>query len=232
MDLGLEAAGLECRWQVEINDYARRVLEKNFPGLRRGCDVRDWTGSDIERVDLICGGDPCQANSAAAGGGRSCKQSLGGGFLRVVDELRPRLVLRENPSHIRKDAPWPWWRFRAGLESLGYVVLPFRLRACCLGAFHQRERVFLLAELANADSFRLEGRQASNEGRHTKELARPMDAETWESLYAGRGFGSRAGLPDYVERVIGLGNAVHVNVAEFIGRRIVDLLTTPKGSMK
>lgn len=30
-DLGLELAGMECCWQVEINDYANRVLEKHWP---------------------------------------------------------------------------------------------------------------------------------------------------------------------------------------------------------
>ena len=128
MDLGLIRAGMECKWQVEIDDYATGVLERNFTNVPRWRDAREFppSGFNID-VHLTCGADPSQANSAA---GNSRQTRLGGEFIRIVDELGPRIVLRENPSHIRRDAPWPWWRFRSELESLGYAVLPFRLRAC------------------------------------------------------------------------------------------------------
>lgn len=221
MDLGLERAGFKVIWQVEKDEYCRRVLRRHWPDVRQWDDVRTWPQPDTEPVDFVFGGDPCQANSAAIGGHQSRHESLGGEFLRIINELRPRIVLRENPAHIRRDAPWPWWRFRAGLESIGYAVLPFRLRACCVGAFHQRERVFLLAELANSNRERLAWRQASHEARHAKKLAGSMDAEVWESVFAGRGFGSRAGVPDYVERMRGIGNAVMPQVAEWIGQRLM-----------
>ena len=34
-DLGFERAGMTCKWQVEINEYAIRVLEKHWPSVRR-----------------------------------------------------------------------------------------------------------------------------------------------------------------------------------------------------
>lgn len=223
-DLGFERAGLRCAWQVELNPHCWKVLHRHWPNVPKWDDARTFP-PDFSNywgmVDVIIGGDPCQANSAAVGGGQSEYESLGGEFLRIVNVLRPRIVVRENPSLIRRNAPWPWWRFRAGLESLGYAVLPFRLRACCTGAIHQRERMFLLAEMANPNGKRLEGRQENNETRHGEKPARSMDAKVWESLYASRGFGSRAGLPDYVERIRGLGNAVNVQAAEFVGRQIL-----------
>jgi len=39
LDLGLERAGLECKWQVEINDYATKVLEKHWGDVRRWRDI-------------------------------------------------------------------------------------------------------------------------------------------------------------------------------------------------
>lgn len=222
LDLGLERAGLLCKWQVEKNDYARRVLTKHWPDVPKWDDVQTWPQPGCATVDCIVGGDPCQANSAAVGRNSSGHQSLGGEFIRIVDELRPRIVLRENPSHVRKDAPWPWWRMRSELESLGYAVLPFRLRACCFGAFHQRERVFLLAELTDPNRERLAGREAEAKDRIASEPPRRVHAEDWMAIYAPRGFGSRAKFPNYVERITGLGNAVHVDVAEWIGRRILE----------
>lgn len=268
-DLGFERAGMVCKWQVEIDDYANRVLAKHWPNVRRWDDVRtfppvawqecpccdnylcSWHEGhahdcpedecpDLEtweelyetthydsfhpgwRVDVICGGDPCQENSGARASGNCSQASLGGEFIRVVAALRPRIVVRENPAHVRKDAPWPWWRFRSELESLGYAVLPFRLRACCFGALHQRERVFLLAEDTDANGERLEGRKTKAKARHANEPERRMDTINWNDLLAVPGLGSRAGLPDYVDRVKGLGNAVVPQVAEWIGRRIVE----------
>lgn len=214
--LGFERAGLKCKWQVEINEFCRQVLSKHWP-------VPEVHGhSELEPVDVVIGGDPCQRNSAA---GNSGDESLGGEFVRIVDALRPRVVVRENPSHIRKDAPWPWWRMRSAFESLGYAVLPFRLRACCFGAFHQRERVFLLAELADANRNGLEGWEEETEARHTVQPARRVHAGDWLAVSASRGLRGRRGFPNYVDRIRGIGNSVYPAVAQWIGERIVAGLT-------
>ncbi len=42
LDLGLERAGMSCAWQVEIDDYASRVLAKHWPDVRRWRDVRTF----------------------------------------------------------------------------------------------------------------------------------------------------------------------------------------------
>ena len=34
-DLGLERAGMECKWQVEIDPFCLKVLEKHWPNVRR-----------------------------------------------------------------------------------------------------------------------------------------------------------------------------------------------------
>lgn len=294
IDLGLERAGMRCVWQVEIDDYCRRVLAKHWPDVRRhddvrtfpppcgicfrrerdeepgnaegprcACAARDWA------VDLIAGGDPCQENSRARITTGTRAPSLGAEFIRVVGIIRPRLVLRENPSRVRRDAPWPWQRFRDELELLGYVVLPFRIRACCLGSIHQRERLFLLASLpdTNGGWIRREGCSA-NDGSspsHKRESGqrkwirpdlRPMgsgvllhangkrlqgiDREGKPEKYAGRTTPrvvrpagedslptpricrSRNEVPHQVDRIRGLGNAVVPQIAEWIGRRILE----------
>jgi hypothetical protein len=56
-DLGFERAGFEIKWQVEIDPFCRRVLEKHWPNVTRYFDVRKVRNP--ERVDVICGGFPC-----------------------------------------------------------------------------------------------------------------------------------------------------------------------------
>ena len=65
LDLGFERAGMECKWQVEINEYAQRILANHWPDVRRHDDVRTWPQEDTEYVDIIAGGFPCQDISNA-----------------------------------------------------------------------------------------------------------------------------------------------------------------------
>lgn len=185
------------------------------------CIGTDQLLDECGPVDLVCGGDPCQENSNARRTADTRCPSLGGEFIRIVDELRPRLVVRENPATVRRDAPWPWWRFRGELERLGYAVLPFRYRACCAGADFRRERLFLLAELQGTEREGLE--------RHVSEIvaragswrqdANASGPNRWSA--APRVCGKSPRIPNRVDRLRGLGNSVVPAVAEWIGRRII-----------
>ena len=44
-DLGLERAGMEVSWQVEIDPWCRRVLQKHWPDVPKYGDVRTVHGS-------------------------------------------------------------------------------------------------------------------------------------------------------------------------------------------
>jgi DNA (cytosine-5)-methyltransferase 1 len=244
LDLGLERAGLECRWQVEIDPEKRDVLARQWPDVPRDFDVRNFPPRirSVQRyygVDLVVGGDPCQENSGQRIAAGCSARSLGADFLRVVEELRPPLVLRENPSRVRSDAPWPWWRFRAGLRSLGYEVVPFRLRACCLGADHQRERLFLLASLPDADGILAQPREGRIKTRYAPGAREALGQER-ERIRAQSGTALRdprdrvhgrvAGVADGVPARLdgrylrGYGEAVPPVMGEWIGRRLMDSL--------
>lgn len=50
IDLGLERAGMECRWQVEIDPFCQKVLAKHWPKLKRYGDILDCYGtSDLDK---------------------------------------------------------------------------------------------------------------------------------------------------------------------------------------
>lgn len=144
LDLGLERAGMECVWQVEIDDYATKVLEKHWPNVPRWRDVTTFPpGPGRWECDLICGGFPCQPVSLA--GKRKAKSDsrwLWPQFRRVLNSLRPRFAIIENVPGLTT----------AGLAdvifdlaSIGYAAEWRVLSAEEFGAPHIRKRLFIVA---------------------------------------------------------------------------------------
>jgi len=125
-DLGLERAGMECVWQVEIDPYCQKVLAKHWPQVKRYDDVRECGEHNLETVDLICGGFPCQPHSVAGKRrGAVDDRNLWPEYRRVLAELRPRWVLGENVPGI---VTTMLDEVLSDLESEGYaattIVLP------------------------------------------------------------------------------------------------------------
>jgi DNA (cytosine-5)-methyltransferase 1 len=164
LELGLDRAGMECRWQVELDDYCVKVLARHWPGVKRYGDIRQLTGDELEPVDLICGGFPCQDLSQAGKrvGIEGTRSGLWFEYARLVRELGPRYVLIENvPGLLVFDA---MRRVVGELARLGYVGCWRSLRASEFGASHLRKRVFIVAcNLEHAIDRGLQGRRASGD---------------------------------------------------------------------
>jgi DNA (cytosine-5)-methyltransferase 1 len=144
IDLGLERAGMTCRWQVEVDEYCRKVLAKHWPSVPKYGDIRTITGNELERVDLIAGGFPCQDVSLAGkrAGLAGERSGLWSEYRRLLGVLRPRYVLIENvPGLFTAGLD----RVLADLAALGFDAEWTTLRASDFGAPHRRERVFVVA---------------------------------------------------------------------------------------
>ena len=143
MDLGLEWAGMICAWQNDIDDYCLRVLNKIWPDVPKYRDVRDVGRHNLEPVDLIAGGFPCQPHSVAGKRrGAEDDRNLWPEFSRIIAELRPRYVLAENvPGIITTYLD----TVLSDLESQGYTCGTFNIPACAFDAPHRRERIFVVA---------------------------------------------------------------------------------------
>ncbi len=147
MDLGLERAGMVCKWQVEIDDYATRVLEKHWPNVRRWRDVCDFPpgNADEWRTDCIAGGFPCQDISEANHHGTGLDGARSGlwfEFSRILGAIRPRYAILENVSALTFRG---LGRVLSDLSALGFDAEWQTLPAQAFGAPHERERVFIVA---------------------------------------------------------------------------------------
>lgn len=152
---GFEAAGISTIAQIEWDTNCQTILDHHWPNLLKGSDIRDVSGSDVGRPDIIVGGFPCQDTSIAAphrrglGGERSGLfyefQRLVGETLRIVDYTNPRWVVIENPPGLLKSRDGDdMAAVVRGLEDLGYGWAYRVVDARHLGSTQRRQRVLVV----------------------------------------------------------------------------------------
>ena len=223
-DLGLERAGLTCRWQIEIDPFCRQVLARHWPDVLRYADIRTLDGRALPAVDLLCGGFPCQDLSFAGFGAglAGSRSGLWRDYWRIIRDVRPHIVLVENvPALLIRGIDV----VLGDLAGLGFDAEWACLSACSLGAAHPRQRLFVVA-YANSE--------------HGWPRFRDSIAHAFRSLQIIDGFESarartRARLADPsalyrnadgvsfgLQRNRAIGNAVYPDVAEWLGRRILE----------
>lgn len=146
--LGLERAGMETAAFCEYDEKARKVLSKHWPDVPIYEDVRTLTGEQLEKdgigdIGLICGGYPCQPFSVAGKRqGKDDDRHLWPEFFRLIQEIRPAWVIAENVAgHINMGLD----SVLADLDSEAYQCQTFLIPACSVGAFHRRDRIWIVA---------------------------------------------------------------------------------------
>lgn len=154
LELGLErVTGARVAWQVELDPFCRRVLERHWPHARRFDDIRTVGAHNLEPVDIICGGFPCQ-DLSVAGRGTGLDGGRSGLFfelMRVVREIRPRYVFMENVTALLARG---LGRVLGELAACGYDARWDCVPASSVGAPHQRDRIFILAADAERGGLR------------------------------------------------------------------------------
>ncbi len=222
LDLGLERAGMRCLWQSEIDHYASRVLNKHWPNTPNLGDIRDINWTTVPRTDVICGGYPCQPFSVAGQrNGVNDPRHLWPYFADAIRILRPRYALLENVAgHLTLG----FGSVASDLASLGYDIQWDCIPASSVGAPHRRDRLFILAHTTRSDGNRppQQPRMASTR------WATPKPREPYSDRKPADHWSTRQpdiprvadGVPDRLDRLRCLGNAVVPQVAEHIGHII------------
>lgn len=147
-DLAAQRVGWQNIFQVEIEEKARKILQKHFPDTERHADIKDFDGRQYAgNIDIISGGFPCQPFSTAGKRkGSADDRAIWFEMFRVVSEIRPRWVVAENVSGLLTiESGMAFERVCADLESEGYTVQSFIIPACAVGAPHRRNRVWIVA---------------------------------------------------------------------------------------
>ncbi len=103
--LAASAVGIIPTWASEIEPFPMAVTQSRFPKMAHLGDITKMNGAEIEPVDVITFGSPCQ-NLSIAGNGKGLagqESSLFFEAVRVIQEMRcatngrfPQIVIWEN----------------------------------------------------------------------------------------------------------------------------------------
>lgn len=180
LDLAVtNVTGAEVAWHCEWEDAPSKILDAHFPGIPNYKDVTQVDFTQVEPVDILTGGFPCQ-DLSLAGKRKGLKDGTRSGlwseFARAIETLNPRLVVIENVRGLLSaSATNPelehcsWCMGETGdgepalralgavlgdLADIGYDAKWQGVRASDAGAPHNRFRVFIIAYPADSNSIR------------------------------------------------------------------------------
>lgn len=144
IELGFEREGFHTEWFVEIDPYARAILAKRFKDAVIYGDITKINFREVLKVDIITGGFPCQDISKAGKqeGITGSRSSLWKEYLRAIREIRPKYAFIENVSALAQSGLNV---VLADIAGIGYDAEWYTLSAAEIGAPHQRERIFIIA---------------------------------------------------------------------------------------
>lgn len=145
---------------VEINSYCQEILKARirdglFDDAPIWDDVRTFDGTPWRgAVDIVSAGFPCQPFSTAGKRlGKDDPRNLWPDTLRVIDEVRPQRCLLENTPALRcpdrsgdETQEAYYGKILRDLAEIGYCIPWDCLPASAFGAYHQRDRLWIVAD--------------------------------------------------------------------------------------
>lgn len=129
--MGMEAAGHTCLAYCEIDKFARQSYQAmyNLKGEMEYHDIKQITDQEFRqfrgKVDVICGGFPCQAFSLAGRrlGFEDTRGTLFFEIARAAKQIKPRFLFLENVKGLLSHDKGRTFRaILATLDELGYDV--------------------------------------------------------------------------------------------------------------
>lgn len=149
LDMAVEAAfGASTAWVSDVDPGANKILAHHWPDTPNIGDLTTARWENVEPIDILCGGYPCQPFSTAGlRKGTEDERHIWPYIADALRVLRPRLAVFENVAgHLRLGFD----TVLADLAGLGFDAEWCLVRASEVGAPHPRQRLFLLAVAADA----------------------------------------------------------------------------------
>ena len=215
-------------FQVEQNKYCQSILRKHWPGAQIFDDVRAVGRHNLPDVDILMGGFPCQSISVCGqrrGLNDEKKSGLWFEMLRVISELRCRIVVMENVSNVlRVGGP----QVIGGLAEIGYDCEWAIVSARQFGAPHLRKRWFCIATNSDRSNSQKQSMYTestvggiSNMSKFDCRKNRGIEGAWQKGAPVSALCSVDDGIPDRVARLKALGNAIVPQCSEYIFEYII-----------
>lgn len=228
--LGLERAGFETIAFCEIDPFCQKVLKKHWPDVPIYEDVKNVSKAQLEsdgigRIDVITGGFPCQDLSVAGkqAGITAERSGLWSELARIIGDIRPKYAIVENVTALLSGDRGGWFgRVLGDLVEIGYDTEWHCIPASELGANHQRDRVWIIANSVEICSREIGIQPTENKGRYIADDIRPLlENKLW---WITEPCVDRVddGFSRKLDRYGSLGNSVVPQIPEIIGRAIME----------
>jgi len=215
LSLGFERAGLTTVAFCEIDMRCRNVLAFHWPGIPCYLDARAMPSVE---ADVVAGGPPCQRTSVAAAiHGKRTGETLWPAMRSLLARSgASRAVVEQPPGNKAWEAA-----VQADLEADGLGVSRHVIAACQVGGVNPRRRVFLVAD---RDRKRLALARQSLASALDRFARGGFAGDHWsaDNARAVRVVDGVPGGLDRAARIRQLGNSVIPQVAEIIGRAILE----------
>ncbi|MDC1114075.1 DNA (cytosine-5-)-methyltransferase [Methylophilaceae bacterium] len=150
IEQGFLKKGFEVLWSNDIDEPSSKTFKKNFNHKHILKDIHKLKGDELEPVDVLVGGFPCQAFSIA-GYRKGFEDERGNLFfqiMRLVNELKekPKVLLLENVKNFyTHDHGNTFAEVHKALEKKGYCVFHKVLNTSAITKVPQnRERTFII----------------------------------------------------------------------------------------
>ncbi len=138
--------GFETEAFCEIDPFCQKVLKKNFPNVPIYDDVKELKNDTnrFGRIDIVCGGFPCQPFSLASSTRKGTKDDrfLWGEMFEIAQNVRADWIIGENVNgliNLGLD------QILSQLENNNYSTRVFNIPASSAGANHLRQRLWIVA---------------------------------------------------------------------------------------
>jgi DNA (cytosine-5)-methyltransferase 1 len=158
IELGFMENGFEVLWSNDIDEASSITFKQNFDHQHILLDVHKLKGKEVQAVDVLVGGFPCQAFSIAGyrKGFRDERGNLFFEIVRLIEELeyQPKVLFLENVKNFyTHDNGRTFKVVKECLEDLGYCVFTKVLNTADYTNIPQnRERTFIIGFLEGSQA--------------------------------------------------------------------------------
>ncbi|MDR0484577.1 MAG: DNA cytosine methyltransferase [Alphaproteobacteria bacterium] len=186
IDLAFKNAGAKVLWANEIDSNAITTYKHNFNSLVIHDDIKNVDFTQLDKVDVLVGGFPCQAFSIA-GYRKGFNDERGAVFFEILRAIReldfPNMVFLENVKNIVSHEEGRTFKIiLKELEKLGYLVKYKIMNTADYSDIPQnRERIYIIAFKNKNDYERFQFPEKVNNRLSWRDLVENNNKDT--SLY-------------------------------------------------